>query len=116
MSILKIAFWGLVGLCLVVLGFANREPVTLRALPDGLAGALGLSPTITMPLFAAIFIGVALGLLVGFIWEWIREAGERARARAQRRELEALRREVERLKTEKHEGKDDVLALLEKTG
>ena len=51
--------------------------------------------------------------MVGFIWEWIREYGERAAAARQMRELRALRAEVKRLKGEKHEGKDEVLALLD---
>lgn len=113
MSIIRIGFWGLVAACLVVLGFANRELVTLHILPGGMGQMLGMPEVRPVPLFIPIFVGVALGLLVGFVWEWLREAKERAQARAQRRELERLRAEVARLKAQKHEGKDEVLALLE---
>ncbi|GGL68910.1 lipopolysaccharide assembly protein LapA domain-containing protein [Wenxinia marina] len=115
MRVIRIAFWALVALCLIVLGIANRDIVTLRALPEALAGAVGLSPDIQMPLFIAIFIGIAIGLLIGFVWEWIREHKHRSEARARRREVTMLEREVGRLRAEKHEGQDDVLALLDGT-
>jgi putative membrane protein len=59
---------------------------------------------------------IVAGLLVGFIWEWIREYGQRAEAARQAREMRRLEREVARLKGEKHEGKDEVLALLDEAG
>ena len=63
--------------------------------------------------FVVIFGGVGVGLLVGFLWEWIREHRQRAEAAAQRREMDRMRREIKRLKADKHEGKDDVLAILD---
>ena len=113
MFIIRVAFWALVAICLVVMGLANRGIVTLRALPEGLAGLIGVSPDISMPLFVVIFLGVALGLLLGFIWEWVREWQHRADARNRRKEIGRLEREVERRRAEKHEGEDDVIALLD---
>ena len=69
-----------------------------------------------LPLFVVIFGGIALGLIVGFIWEWIREAGERAAAARQARELASLRAEVERLRGAARKEGDEVLALLDKAG
>ncbi|SDF10898.1 lipopolysaccharide assembly protein LapA domain-containing protein [Limimaricola pyoseonensis] len=113
MRILRTAFWGLVALCLVILGLANRGMVTLRVLPEGLSGLFGVSPDIDMPLYAVILIGVALGLMIGFLWEWLREHKYRAAARRRARDAERLEREVDRLRHEKHEGDDEVLALLD---
>ena len=116
MKYIKYTFWGIVAICLVIVGMANRGIVTLRAMPEALAGPLGVSPDIELPLFMAIFFGVGIGLLIGFLWEWVREHRMRADARAKAREVETLRREVDTLKDQKHEGKDDVIALLDKTG
>lgn len=110
MRILKTAFWALVAAALVTMGLANRGIVTLRVLPEALSGALGLSPDLDLPLFLVILLGVAFGLLVGVIWEWIREIPERAQARELARELDRLRREVARQKSA--EAKDDPLAHL----
>lgn len=115
-NIIRYAFWGIVAVCLIIVGIANRGFVTLRALPEGLAELIGVSPDIEMPLFVVIFLGVAAGLLIGFFWEWLREHKHRSAARKSAREVALLEREVGRLKTEKHEGKDDVLALLEGSG
>lgn len=114
MKYIRYTFWGIVAICLIVLGVANRGIVTLRALPEALVGPLGISPDIEMPLFMAIFIGVAIGLLIGFLWEWIREHRIRADARAVARERDALKAEVDSLKDQKHEGKDEIVALLDK--
>ncbi|WP_373356373.1 lipopolysaccharide assembly protein LapA domain-containing protein [Pseudoroseicyclus sp. CXY001] len=113
MRTIRIAFWGIVALCLIAIGIANRGMVTLRAMPEGLSDLIGVSPDVELPLFVVIFLGVAAGLLIGFLWEWIREARHRAESRRRAREVAQLRQEVGRLKTEKHEGKDEVLALLE---
>lgn len=114
MKYIRYTFWAVVAICLVMLGMANRTPVTLRALPETFAAPLGISPDIEMPLFMAIFIGVGLGLVIGFLWEWVREYRIRSDAKAKAREVDSLKREIDTLKTEKHEGKDEILAILEK--
>jgi len=98
---------------LVLVALANRGLVTVQVLPNELAHLAALNPSYDMPLFIVMFGGVLAGLVIGFIWEWIREAGERAAATRQAREMERLKSEVRRLKGEKHQGKDEVLALLE---
>ena len=110
---IRFAFWGLVALCLVVVALANRGPVPLRLLPEGMGGFLGFSWSVTLPLFLVILGGVAAGLLIGFVWEWLREHKHRAEAARQRREARKLEREVTRLKTPATGRSDDVLALLE---
>ena len=114
MKYIKYTFWGIVAICLIIVGMANRGIVTLRAMPEALANPLGVSPDIELPLFMAIFIGVGIGLLIGFLWEWVREHRIRADARAKARENVALKREVDALKEQKHEGKDEIVALLDK--
>ena len=114
MKTIRYAFWALVALCLVLLGLANRDIVTLRAMPQSFADLLGISPDIRLPLFVAIFIGVGVGLLIGFLWEWLREHKVRADVRSKRREVDRLKNELSSLRDADGDGKDDVLALLEK--
>ena len=66
-----------------------------------------------MPLFVVILGGVATGLLVGFVWEWLREHRYRSAAKTNQREAKKLEREVASLKGEKNEGRDEILALVE---
>lgn len=113
MKTIRYAFWAVVAICLIIVGLANRGEVTLRAMPEVLGNLIGVSPDITLPLYAVIFIGVAGGLLIGFFWEWIREGRVRAEAREKGRQVVRLEREVGRLKTAKSEGQDEVLALLD---
>lgn len=118
MKTIRYGFWAIVGLCLILIGLANREMVTLRAMPQALGDLLGLSPDFRLPLFVVIFLGVGAGLVIGFFWEWLREARLRADGRRKTREVEALRKEVDSLRGAAAGAKsdDDVLAILERSG
>lgn len=115
---LRYAFLALLALVLVIVAMANRDVVTLLLLPPEMAGFLGFSWQVTLPLFLVIFAGILAGVLVGFIWEWFREHKHRAEASRRRREASELKREVSRLKTPAPgSGKgDEIMALLEDGG
>ncbi|MFD0859157.1 LapA family protein [Roseovarius aquimarinus] len=113
MRYIRYASIAIFALALILVALANREMVTVRIVPEDLAGFTALNPAGQVPLFVVIFGAILAGLILGFIWEWIREAGERAAAARQAREMQRMRAEIKRLKAEKHEGKDEVLAILD---
>ncbi|SEK43523.1 LapA family protein [Roseovarius nanhaiticus] len=113
MRYIRYASIAIFALALILIALANRVYVPVRLVPDELSGFTALNPAHEVPLFVVIFGAILAGLVLGFIWEWIREAGERAAAARQAREMQRLRAEIKRLKAEKHEGKDEVLALLD---
>jgi len=96
---------------LIAVALANRGMVSLKILPAEVSGFFAMNPEVQVPLFIVILGSIIAGLLVGFVWEWIREYGQRAEAARQAREMRRLEREVARLKGEKHQ--DEVLALLD---
>lgn len=100
---------------LISVALANRTLVTLQVLPQEVAGWFAVNPSVELPLFLVILGSIVAGLLVGFIWEWIREFGDRAEKARLAREARRLEREVARMKGEKHQGSDEVLALLDGT-
>jgi uncharacterized integral membrane protein len=110
---LRYSFLAVLGLGLLAVASANRAPVMLRLLPEEFDPFLGRAWVVELPLFLVIFAGILAGLLIGFVWEWFREAGIRAEASQHRRRVGHLEREVSRLKEQKGEGKDEVLALLD---
>jgi lipopolysaccharide assembly protein A len=114
MRLLKYVFLGLVGLALISLAVTNRDPVTVRLMPEMLAAVLGLSLTATVPLFVVIFAAVLMGVVLGFIWEWLREHKFRVEASAKRREAAKLKTEVDRLRSTGVAEDDEILALIEK--
>ncbi|WP_298838939.1 LapA family protein [uncultured Roseobacter sp.] len=113
MRYIRYACIAVFGAALIAVAIANRGLVSLQLIPSEVAGWFAVNPSIQLPLFLVIFGGIIVGLLVGFVWEWIREHTQRAEASRQARELRRLQREVARLKGEKHEGKDEVIAMLE---
>ena len=102
-----------IAILLISVSLANRGLVKLKLVPDELATFLGLEWSITLPLFVVVLGGVVAGLVIGFIWEWLREHKHRREASVKSREAQKLAREVDRLKKDKHKEKDEVLALLE---
>lgn len=112
MRYIRYAFLLILAIVLVTVALANRGLVTLKLLPDALTGPLGLQGAITLPLFVIIFLSIAAGLLIGFLWEWMREHKIRVEARKNAAEVHKLERKVRKLHVEKHD-QDEVLALLE---
>jgi uncharacterized integral membrane protein len=113
MRYIRYAVLAAVALVVISVSLANRTVVDLKLLPVDLADLLGWNFGISLPLFVVVLGGIAAGLVIGFIWEWVREHKHRRDAGSQAREVRKLNREVNKLKKQKNEGKDEVLALLE---
>ena len=110
MRTLKLLLLGLILLAIVVLALANRELVTLHLLPEGMARVMPL--TIQLPLFVVSLVSIVVGMVIGYLLEWLREHKHRRRASQKSREAAKLNREVEKLRRETGKHEDDVLALL----
>ena len=106
---------GLLGIALLTVALANRAPVSVRLLPDDMAAFLGLSMAADLPLFLVIFAGIVAGLLIGFVWEWLREAKHRTAASTKSREVMRLEHELAALRGATAGPQDDILALLDGT-
>jgi uncharacterized integral membrane protein len=113
MRYVRYACIAIFAVALIAVALANREFVTLRLLPDEIAGLFAVAPEVQLPLFVVIFGGILAGVMVGFVWEWMREHTVRSENTRNAREVRRLDREVKRLKGEKHQGKDEILALLD---
>jgi uncharacterized integral membrane protein len=91
MTYLRYALLAIVLLLAVTVAMANRAPVTLALWPDSVTSILGFGYAVTLPLFVVVVGAVGLGLLMGLVWEWLRERGIRAEAARTRRELDQIR-------------------------
>ena len=105
-----------VALVIVTLSLANRGMMTLQLLPEDLAAFVGFNYSLELPVFLVILLGVAAGLLIGFIWEWLREYRYRSEASRARAEARQLRDKLAREGATPKRGGEDVLALLENKG
>ena len=112
---IRYLFLALLAIGLLTVAIANRDPVTLQALPQDVGLFLGLSWSLQLPLFLVMFGGIGVGLLIGFFWEWARESKHRATASTKAREVARLEREVTKLRSAQAGPEDEVLALLETT-
>ncbi len=110
MRILKLLLLCLILLAIVLLALANRGMVTLHLLPEGLARVMPLS--IEVPLFVVSLVSIGVGMVIGYLLEWLREHKHRRHASRKSREAAQLNREVEKLRKETGRHEDDVLALL----
>ncbi len=109
MRTIKLILLGIILLGIVVLAVANREVVTVRLLPEGLERLMpGLA--VDLPLFVVSLLSIVTGMVIGYLFEWLREHRYRRRAAEKEREAARLSREVANMR--KDQPKDDVLALL----
>ncbi len=112
MRYIRYSILAILGIMLITVAVANRSPLTLRLLPEEMSGLLGFSWQITLPTFIILLIAVCFGVVLGFVWEWIREHKHRAEAATERKKRESLEKEMGPRRS-KEAGGDDVLALLE---
>ena len=113
MRSIRYVFLAALGVVLATVAFANRDMVTLHLLPEEISGFLGFRWQVSLPLFIVIFLGIVAGVMIGFVWEWLREGKYRSKARRAEKAAVELSREVKTLKRKKAEPGDEVLALLE---
>lgn len=96
-----------VAVLVVLLAVANRGPVLLSLDP--------VSPTpvfsVALPLYAALFAAVALGMVVGGSAAWLAQGKHRRARREHRRDAERLRREADRLREAVARTRDGAPAL-----
>ncbi len=113
MRYLRLALLFLLALGLVLVAMANRDAVTVQLLPADLAVLLGLNFALQLPMFLVIFASIIAGLLIGFIWEWLREHKHRVVARTSSKAVSKLERELAAMRDATSLPKDDVLAILD---
>lgn len=113
MRYIRYACTAMFAVALMAVALANRSFVKIQLLPNEMSGLFGIDPQAELPLFIIIFGGIVTGLLVGFVWEWMREHAVRAENARNAREVRRLEPEVKRLRAEKYEGKDEILVILD---
>ena len=110
---IKLFILAIIMVALILIGVANRDPITVKMVPDGLADLVPFATTTPpLPLFAIVAAAIVVGLLIGYIIEYLREAKHRRRAEAKSREASQLKSKVRDLQKKTGETEDDVLALL----
>ena len=82
-------------------------------LPENLLSLFGINIALNVPLFLVFFSAIFIGLLTGFVWEWLREYKFRAEANDYKKRLSIAETQLSELEV-KDNNKDDVLTLLEK--
>ena len=66
-----------------------------------------------IPLFIVFFSGIFIGLIVGFVWEWLREYKFRVASNNYQKRLSIAETELSNMNARENK-KDDVITLLEK--
>ncbi len=113
MRVIRVAFFVVLAVVLVLVAAANRGAITVSLMPEALAPFAGGSWALTMPAFVALFLAMVFGVLVGLVWEWLRESGLRAESGRRAQHLAELEREMGHLRKAHAAPKDEVLAILD---
>ena len=108
---IKLVLLAAILIVIVTLSLANRGAVTLHLLPEAIAHIMPLS--VQVPLFLVILISILVGLLLGYIFEWLREHKHRREAARRKREAAQLKGQVQELKRKHMTDEDEVLAIID---
>lgn len=111
--LLRYLVLAVVALVLVVLALANRNIVELHLLPAAVGDFIGQDWTLRLPLFLVIFGGILAGVLLGFVWEWLRARRTRVSGQAAQKQLRKIERAAAKTGTAADKPRDEVLALLD---
>jgi len=112
MRFIKLVLLAIILIGIVLVAVANRGMVTVQLLPELLVPLVNFQTELSLPLFVVLLIAVGVGLLLGYILEWLRERKHRRAVGQTKREVSRLESEVANLRKKTGEGEDDVLALL----
>lgn len=113
MRYVRMLLVALLAVVLVGVALANRQLVTVSLFPGRLDRYMGGDWQAEMPLFLVILLSVLVGMILGLIWEWMREAAVRQESARRAHELQLLEREVRGLRMTHHAPRDEVLAILD---
>jgi uncharacterized integral membrane protein len=113
MRVIRTLFLICLATLLILLSLANSEEVTLYFLPENLTALFEVENSVNIPIFLVFFSGIFIGLVIGFVWEWLREYKFRAEANNYQKRLFKAETELSELHAKENK-KDDVLTLLEK--
>ena len=113
MRIVRFIIIFFISILLLILALVNRQYVDFRFLPINLSDQLGVSGSITLPLFILTFIGILVGALLGFFWEYLREHKYRKALSQKTKKVKVLENEIKKLKNITNNEADQILELLE---
>lgn len=114
MRFIRMMFIGLLAVVLIAVALANRQLVTLKLFPASVDQFIGREWAVDLPLFLIIFLAVAFGMVVGLVWEYLREAHLRREADRRSSEIARLKREVGHLRDEHAGPNDEILAIVDR--
>lgn len=113
MRYVRMLLVALLAIILVGVALANRQLVTVSLFPGRLDRYMGGDWQVQMPLFLVIILALLAGMILGLIWEWMRETAVRQESARRAHDLQVLEREVRGLRVTHHAPRDEVLAILD---
>lgn len=113
MRYLRMLFVAVLAISLLTVALANRQIVDVSLFPGQFGQYLGGTWSARMPLFLVILLSLLIGMVLGLIWEWLRESHLRQESNRRAFELRQLEREVGGLRTTHAAPRDEVLAILD---
>lgn len=114
MRFIRLLFVLSLAIVLIAMALANREMVTLNAFPANFGQYMDGTWSIQLPLFLVILLAIAFGVVIGFIWEYLREAHIRRKSRQRANHVAQLEREVSQLRDSHAAPRDEVLAIVDR--
>lgn len=111
MRYIRYGIYAIIIILFLAISLSNTQPVNATLTPEWFPFIGGLS--VTLPFFIFVYVALFMGIALGYLIEYIREARIRRRGNRSQRELKKAQEEIKTLKKKTRQHDDDVLAILE---
>ena len=99
MRYIKLLAWILVGVLLIIFALGNNQTVQVYLFPNIFSNTLIARSIFPMPLFIIVYLVLLIGVIFGFVFEYLRQYKYRLNLRKYKKEMNSLRAEVQELKS-----------------
>lgn len=110
MSYFRNAAYAILGVFILLIALNNQQQVEFVLIPEFIPGLSRWA--LNVPLFIVTLGALLIGIVVGYVLEYIREAQIRMNASRTHKALKKTSSELDALKKETGKHDDDVLALI----
>lgn len=110
MKTIRYAMYAILGIFLLLMALNNQQATQFVVLPDYIPGFPAI--VFNVPLFIVILGALLIGIVIGYVLEYIRETRIRLNASRTQKALKKTTAELDALKNQTGIHDDEVLALL----
>ena len=113
MKYIKFLVLLVIAVILILFAIANNQISEIRILPDNFIISSKVQSFYLLPLFMILYIALAVGILLGFFFEYFRARKQRVKLKQAKRDINLLQSKIKKLNLKHSDGDSEILNLID---